>query len=87
MLVEVMGLEPTTSTLRTSSAWCAANVPPGWAGVAIVLKALSQNLDQKVGDIFSTARLGKELRGDQGAHLAYSSCIPLFALPDYARCW
>jgi len=51
-----------------------------------VLKALSQNLDQKVGDIFSTARLGKELRGDQGAHLAYSSCIPLFALPDYARC-
>jgi hypothetical protein len=53
---------------------------------AIVLKALSENLDQKVGDIFSTARLGKELRGDQGAHLAYSSYIPLFAFPDYARC-
>ena len=53
---------------------------------AIVLKALSENLDQKVGDIFSTARLSKELRGDQSAHLAYSSCIPLFAFPDYARC-
>jgi len=51
-----------------------------------VLKALSENLDQKVGDIFSTARLGKELRGDQGAHLAYSSYILLLAFPDYARC-
>jgi hypothetical protein len=40
---------------------------------AIVLKALSEDLDQKVGDILSTARQGKELRRDQGAHLAYSS--------------
>jgi hypothetical protein len=30
----------------------------------IVLKALAQNLDQKVGDIAPTARLGKELGGD-----------------------
>jgi hypothetical protein len=30
---------------------------------AIVLKALAQNLDQKVGDIVPTAWLGKELGG------------------------
>jgi len=29
---------------------------------AIVLEALAQNLDQKVGDIVPTARLGKETR-------------------------
>jgi predicted esterase YcpF (UPF0227 family) len=44
---------------------------------AIVLKALAQNLDQKVRDIIPAAWLGKELGGYKGAHLAHSFRIRL----------